>query len=129
MFRLASRIAPSFGRRFSSGRATTDGLSFSLSEDQIAIQSLARQFTANEIIPVAAEYDRTGEYPMPVLEKLHAAGLMNGHIPVEYGGAGLGVLDCAIISEELAYGCTGISTAAEANGLAVSISLEMLSYS
>ena len=34
------------------------------------------------------------------------------------GGLGLGVLDCAILSEELAYGCTGIQTAAEANGLA-----------
>ena len=44
---------------------------------------------------------------------------MNCHIPEKYGGAGLGVLDCAVISEELAYGCTGIQTAAEANGLAV----------
>ncbi len=39
-------------------------------------------------------------------------------MPEEYGGLGLGVLDCAVISEELAYGCTGIQTAAEANGLA-----------
>lgn len=43
---------------------------------------------------------------------------MNGHIPEKYGGLGLNVLDCAILGEELAYGCTGIQTAAEANGLA-----------
>lgn len=43
---------------------------------------------------------------------------MNLHIPAENGGLGLGVLDCAIVTEELAYGCTGIQTAAEANGLA-----------
>jgi acyl-CoA dehydrogenase len=46
---------------------------------------------------------------------------MNGHIAPEYGGLGLGVLDCAVISEELAWGCTGFSTAAEANTLAVII--------
>ena len=44
---------------------------------------------------------------------------MNLHIPEEYGGPGFGVLDCALVSEELAYGCSGIQTAAEANGLAV----------
>ena len=44
---------------------------------------------------------------------------MNTHIPEAYGGLGLSVLDCALISEQLAYGCTGIQTAAEANGLAV----------
>lgn len=43
---------------------------------------------------------------------------MNTHIPTKYGGAGLGCLDSALITEELAYGCTGIQTAAEANSLA-----------
>lgn len=43
-------------------------------------------------------------------------------MPEKYGGLGLSVLDCAIVTEELAYGCTGIQTAAEANGLAVCVS-------
>jgi acyl-CoA dehydrogenase len=43
---------------------------------------------------------------------------MNAHVPVEYGGAGLGVLDVCLVTEELAYGCTGIATAMEGNGLA-----------
>ena len=43
---------------------------------------------------------------------------MNCHIPEEYGGMGLSTLDGCIITEELAYGCTGIQTACEANGLA-----------
>lgn len=46
--------------------------------------------------------------------------MLNLHIPEEYGGPGLGVFDCSIVTEELAFGCTGIQTAAEANGLAVS---------
>jgi acyl-CoA dehydrogenase len=100
-------------------RRYSTGISFQLSEDQVSLQQLARKFTAAKITPVAAQYDRTGEYPTPVLKKLFDVGLMNLHIPEEFGGAGLGVLDCAIVSEELAYGCTGIQTAAEANGLAV----------
>ena len=46
---------------------------------------------------------------------------MNGHVEEKYGGLGLSVLDCAIVSEELAYGCSGMQTAMEANGLAVSL--------
>ena len=42
---------------------------------------------------------------------------MNGHISQEYGGLGLGTLDGCLIAEKLAYGCTGILTAVEANGL------------
>merc|ERR1711862_947181 len=73
--------------------------------------------TKEEIIPVAAHYDRTGEYPWEVLKKAHATGLMNLHIPQEYGGMGLGTLDGCLITEKMAYGCTGIMTAIEANGL------------
>ncbi|KAJ3214803.1 hypothetical protein HDU67_001189 [Dinochytrium kinnereticum] len=94
------------------------GIGFSLSPEQQELQDLARTFTAKEIIPNAAHHDRTGEYPTEILKKAWEVGLLNTHVPAAYGGLGLGVLDCAIISEELAYGCTGIQTAAEANGLA-----------
>merc|ERR1712141_286750 len=83
------------------------GLNFNVTEEQQEFLDLAEQFTKNEIIPVAPHYDRTGEYPWPVLKKAHETGLMNLHIPQEYGGMGLGTLD----------GCTGIMTAIEANGL------------
>ncbi|KAG8959593.1 hypothetical protein FRC00_001423, partial [Tulasnella sp. 408] len=81
-------------------------------------QHLARKFTREHIVPVAAEYDRTMEYPWPVIKAAHEVGLLNTHIPEAYGGPGLGLFECALISEELAYGCTGIQTAIEANGLA-----------
>ncbi|CAF2823203.1 unnamed protein product [Rotaria sp. Silwood2] len=96
---------------------TTGGLNFELTPEQKEIQLLARKFTKEEIIPNAAHYDKTGEYPWPVVKKAHALGLMNSHIPTKYGGLGLGVLDSCIIAEELAYGCTGIETAIEANSL------------
>ncbi|KAG8781806.1 hypothetical protein FRC12_021495 [Ceratobasidium sp. 428] len=91
---------------------------FGLTEEQASIQDLARKFTRENIVPVAAQYDRSMQYPWPIIKSAHSVGLLNTHIPEEYGGPGLGLLECALISEELAYGCTGIQTAIEANGLA-----------
>ncbi|BGO88533.1 hypothetical protein NBRC10512_003369 [Rhodotorula toruloides] len=118
-----SRTAPLLRARSTRSYASeaseyTGGPTFELSEEQVGIRDLARSFTANEIIPVAAEYDRTMKYPWEVIKKAHAEGLLNVHVPEEYGGAGLSVMSSSIVSEELAYGCTGIQTAIEANGLA-----------
>merc|ERR1711936_184532 len=93
------------------------GLNFTVTEEQQEFLDLAEQSTKNEIIPVAPHYDRTGEYPWDILKKAHETGLMNLHIPQEYGGMGLGVMDGCLITEKMAYGCTGIMTAIEANGL------------
>ncbi|KAI8809064.1 acyl-CoA dehydrogenase/oxidase [Cladochytrium replicatum] len=105
-------------RALSASAEVASGISFQLSPELLELQELARKFTANEIIPKAAHHDRTGEYPTEILKKAWEVGLLNLHIPETFGGMGLGVLSCAIVSEELAYGCTGIQTAAEANGLA-----------
>jgi acyl-CoA dehydrogenase len=93
-------------------------ISFNLSEEQQALQELARDFARTEMRPVAAHHDETGEYPWDVLVKAHAMGLMNTHVEAEYGGLALSALDGVIIAEELAWGCSGIGTAMEANGLA-----------
>ena len=93
-------------------------LDFSLSDEQKQLQELARKFAKEEIIPKANHHDETGEYPHEIAKKAWNLGLMNTHIPVEFGGLGLGVLEGCIITEELAYGCTGIATAMEANTLA-----------
>ena len=82
------------------------------------LQNLAREFAKTEMIPHEKHYDVTMEYPLPVFKKAWEAGLVNSHVPGEYGGAGLGALEGVIIAEELAYGCTGMMTAIEANGLA-----------
>src|SRR3954454_21043999 len=79
---------------------------------------MAHDFAAKEIRPVAWEYDRDGTWPQDVIEKAHEVGLMNTHVPEEYGGPGLSYLDGCIIEEELAWGCSGIQTSLGANGLA-----------
>lgn len=93
-------------------------LNFNLSDDQKQLQDLSRKFSLEEILPKAQYHDQTGEYPREIAKKAWELGLMNTHVPTEYGGLGLGVLEGCIITEEFAYGCTGIATAMEANTLA-----------
>jgi acyl-CoA dehydrogenase len=93
-------------------------LDFNLSEEQTALCDTARRFTKERIIPVAAAADRDAQFPREVFEEAWRLGLINGTVPTEYGGAGLGELDNALITEQLAYGCTGIQTSMLANTLA-----------
>eukprot|EP00039_Didymoeca_costata_P020089 m.340033 g.340033 ORF g.340033 m.340033 type:complete len:422 (+) comp19089_c0_seq1:30-1295(+) len=111
------RSARVSGKRALSGSGTLR-YDINLTEDQIGFQDLARKFVADEVIPVAREYDISGKYPQDVFAKAWELGLANPHIPSEYGGLGLSTLDGVVISEELAYGCTGIMTGIEANNLA-----------
>lgn len=91
---------------------------FSLSDEEKMMRDLARDFTRNEIIPNAAHYDETSEYPEAVCRRAWEAGLMNLHIPEAQGGLGLTSFVGCMISEAFGYGCTGITTAIEANNLA-----------
>ena len=92
---------------------------FSLSDEHKALVDTARRFTRERIIPVAAECDRESKFPMDVFKSAWELGLVNPSVPEEYGGAGLGELENALITEQLAYGCTGIQTSMTANQLAL----------
>jgi len=94
-------------------------ISFDLSEEQQILRETAHKFAENEIRPVAAQYDVSGEFPWDVMQKAFDAGLINAEVPEEYGGAGLGALDQAIISEEIGWGCVGMATTVGANDLAL----------
>lgn len=100
------------------GNEKSNGYNFELSDTQREMQELARKFAKEEIIPVANEYDRTGQFPWDVVKKAWSLGLMNGHIPQKYGGLECNCFDGCLVGEELSYGCTGIATAIEASGLA-----------
>ena len=93
-------------------------IDFTLTREQQALQDLARKFTRNEIIPIALQYDREPFVPEAILKKAHAAGLMNMTTPKEYGGQGMGLLDTALITEELNAGCAGIGGMISINSLA-----------
>jgi acyl-CoA dehydrogenase len=91
---------------------------FTLTDEQKSLRELAHDFAEKEIRSVAWEFDKDGTWPQGVVDKAHEVGLMNTHVPEEYGGAGLGFLDGCIIEEELSWGCSGIQTSLGANGLA-----------
>src|ERR1700730_6802620 len=91
---------------------------FTLTDEQRSLREMAHDFAVKEIRPVAWDYDRDGTWPQDILEKAWDVGLMNSHIPEEYGGAGAGYLDGCLIEEELSWGCSGIQTSLGCNGLA-----------
>lgn len=92
-------------------------IDFELTEEQKALIDTARRFAKERIIPVAAECDRKAEFPKDVFKAAWEIGLVNPTLPAEYGGAGLSDLESAMITEELAYGCSGIQTSMTANTL------------
>lgn len=96
----------------------TGGISFALTEEQKMMQQMAHDFAANEMLPVAAHYDKTHEYPWPVVKKAQSLGLTTMNIPEEYGGMGLSLVDEMIVSEELSWACSGIALAITINNLA-----------
>jgi acyl-CoA dehydrogenase len=93
------------------------GISFALTGEQKELRALAREFAEKEIRPKAAEYDVHMTHPADIVVKAHGLGLMNLHVPEEYGGLGLGAFDGMLVGEELNWGCSGIGTSLGANGL------------
>jgi len=91
---------------------------FTLTDEQKDIREMAHDFATKEIRPVAWDYDRDSTWPQDIIDKAWEVGLMNSHIPEEYGGPGLDYLTGCVIEEELGWGCSGIATSLMANGLA-----------
>jgi acyl-CoA dehydrogenase len=98
-------------------QAVSSGISFALTEEQKALRQLAREFAEKEIRPKAADYDETSTHPVDVIAKAFEVGLMNPHIPEEFGGLGLPGFDGMLVGEELSWGCSGIAVSIVANTL------------
>ncbi len=91
---------------------------FTLTDEQEDMREMARDFAAKEIRPVAWDYDRDGTWPQEIIEKAWELGLMNSHLPEQYGGVGGSYFDASLVGEELAWGCAAIATTIGANELA-----------
>ena len=92
-------------------------MDLSFTEEQDALVQTAREFTRKEIVPRAAHFDETGEFPREILKKAWETGLMNVEIPDAYGGLGGSCLDNCLVQEEVSFGCSGINTSMSANVL------------
>ena len=85
-------------------------MNFTLSEQQLAIREIAREFADREFRPYAAEWDEKEILPIETLRRAAALGFGGVYVREKVGGSGLGRLDATLIFEELATGC--VSTAA-----------------
>ena len=74
---------------------------FSLSEEHKMIRDAARDFAQNEIVPIAAEFDESGEFPHATIKKMGEMGFMGIEIPEEYGGAAMDTLAYVLALEEI----------------------------
>lgn len=82
---------------------------FDLTEDQLAIQEMARRFTADAITPFAAEWDEKHIFPRDTIRAAAELGFGGIYVSEESGGIGLGRLEAALIMEAMAYGCPSTS--------------------
>jgi alkylation response protein AidB-like acyl-CoA dehydrogenase len=81
---------------------------FELSSDHRQIRDLARDFARNEVLPGAAERDRTHAFPAEIFAQLAEMGFMGMFVPEAYGGAGLDVLSYVVALEEICYADAGV---------------------
>jgi len=82
---------------------------FHLNDDQLAIQEMARRFTADAITPHAARWDEEHHFPREVIKAAGELGFGAIYVSEEMGGIGLGRLESALIMEAMAYGCPATS--------------------
>ena len=76
-------------------------MDFNLSEQEKMLQGLARDFAAKEILPRAAEIDRTGEFPVDLAREIGRRGFQGLPFPAEYGGSGAGYTGFVLVQEQL----------------------------
>ncbi len=92
-----------------------------LTEEQIAIRDLAREFAQKEIAPIAARIDETGEFPRETIRKMGELGLLGIEVPLEDGGGGLDCVSYVLALEE-------ISKVDAAHGTIMSVNNSLVCY-
>lgn len=92
-------------------------MDYQLTEEQRMIKDLCHQIAEEQIKPVAAQYDESGDFAWDIVKLLADSDIFGVAIPEEYGGMGGGVMEMALVTEELSWGCGGIALAFGATGL------------
>lgn len=92
-------------------------MDYLLNEQQIMIRDLCRKIAKEKIAPIAAELDKSEEFPWQIMKILAQSDLFGVYISPEYGGLGGGVLELCIATEELSKACGGISVCYAASAL------------
>jgi alkylation response protein AidB-like acyl-CoA dehydrogenase len=90
-------------------------MDFTFSEEQLQIQSIARDFAQKRIAPVAADFDKSGEFPLDNIREMGKLGLMGIEVPTEYGGAGMDSISYVLAMIEIAAADCAHSTIMSVN--------------
>ncbi len=90
-------------------------MDFTLSDEQLAIQQVSRDFAENVIKPRAFAMDASGEFPLDIIQQMGALGLLGLPIPEQYGGAGADFLSYCLALEEIARGDASVAITMEAH--------------
>ena len=93
----------------------SSGLAFDLSEEAQSVRGMVRDFAESEVRPIAAEIDRTHEFPLATTRKMGELGLLGMFVPEEWGGAGMTYLSYVVAIEELSRVCASHGVIASVN--------------
>ncbi len=91
-------------------------MDFTLTDEQNMIRDMTRAFVQSEIEPYVKQWERDGDHPPEIYDKMAAQGLLGSPFPTEYGGGGLDAVSYAILTEELAKGCSSLRTSISVHG-------------
>ncbi|MCA1811630.1 MAG: acyl-CoA dehydrogenase family protein [Halobacteriales archaeon] len=92
-------------------------IEFTLSDEQRLIRDMTRAFVNEHITPaIVRQWERDGDHPHSIYDKMAAQGLLGAPFPQEYGGGGLDAVSYAILTEELAKGCSSLRTSISVHG-------------
>ncbi|MFC1488601.1 acyl-CoA dehydrogenase [Thermodesulfobacteriota bacterium] len=80
-------------------------MSFKLTDEQLMIQTMAREFSRNVLAPTASERDRTKDFPAENLKQMGELGFMGMMVPFEYNGSGADTVSYVLALSEMAYSC------------------------
>ncbi len=102
---------------------TLTRLPFELTDEHLMLRDAVRDFARREIIPIAAHYDETGEFPLETIRKMGEMGLMGIEVPEEYGGAGMDTIAYVLAMIEIAKADASHSTVVSVNNSLVNYAL------
>ncbi len=91
-------------------------IDFTLTDEQKLIQDTTRSFVEQHVNPFVRDWERAGSHPDDIYQKMAAQGLLGASLPQEYGGAGLDAIAYAVLTEELAKGCSSLRTSISVHG-------------
>ncbi|MCC6799939.1 MAG: acyl-CoA dehydrogenase family protein, partial [Anaerolineae bacterium] len=98
-------------------------MTFELSDEHLMLRDAVRDFAQREIVPIAAHYDETGEFPLDTVRKMGEMGLMGIEVPEEYGGAGMDTIAYVLAMFEIARADASHSTVVSVNNSLVNYAL------